>query len=170
VVLLFLGTVSGVVMALLDVPLPNWSGILAYLAALVLSLAAFCSLHLLIATYLPSEGAVGGVSAIFSSVIGFLAGVYVPAGVLGQGMTTAVFTLPFGQSGLLIRDALAAPAFNALEAPEKALTALRNVYGFELSIGGVARPQWIAWAGVALLFVVCSAWCLSRVRRLKVRA
>jgi multidrug/hemolysin transport system permease protein len=165
-ILMALAVICCVVIVLLGGQLPSAGGLAYAFGALVGSLVAFSMLHLLIATFLPSEGSVGAVSGLFSSVMGFLAGVYVPVGILGTGMASVVFALPFGQSGVLIRDALAAPSIDALPGGAEAVGAIRDVYGFDLIIGGNTLPIWVAWIGLALLAAVCGIWALARVRTL----
>ncbi|MDR1393325.1 MAG: ABC transporter permease [Bifidobacteriaceae bacterium] len=149
----------------LGAELPSFGGWLKLLAGICLSAGVFAALSVLLGTLLPSDGAVGGAGAAFSSIAGFLAGVYVPVGVLGSEMTSLVFVLPFGQSAYLIREALALPSMRQLADRPEVLDELKRVYGFDLMIGGQARPGWIAWAGLLLFGLICAVWAVARIRR-----
>jgi multidrug/hemolysin transport system permease protein len=165
-VVLALGVICVVALVAMGATLPSLSGWLTLLAALALATAAFSAMSVLLGTMLGSEGAIGGVVGVLSSVGGFLAGVYVPVGVLGQGVASTVFALPFGQGAYLVRESLAAPAIESLGGNPQAVDVLREVYGFDLLIGGTVQPSWIAWAGVTLFGAVCAVWAMGRVRSL----
>jgi multidrug/hemolysin transport system permease protein len=155
-----------IVMAALGVTLPTVGGLFKLAAALGLSLGAFSALHLLVGTVLQSEGAIGGINALYGSLAGFLAGAYVPPGVLGSATQNIVFAQPLGQSGLIIRDALASPSLESFALPAQVMIELRRTYGFDLVLGSQIRPIWIAWVGVALLGLVCAWWAIRRGRRI----
>jgi multidrug/hemolysin transport system permease protein len=166
IVVLGLAAVCVAGLAVMGASLPTAGGIATLLAALTVSTAAFSSLNVLLGTLLPSEGAVGLVIALFSSIVGFLAGVYVPVGVLGAGMANLVFALPFGQSAYLIRDALTGPPMESLSQNPRAVSEIEGIYGMDFAFGGTTCPSWVAWAGVITLGAICFTWAMARVRAL----
>ncbi|MDR1295264.1 MAG: ABC transporter permease [Bifidobacteriaceae bacterium] len=166
IVVLGLAVACLLVLAVMGASLPSMGGMVTLFAALIASTAAFASLNVLLGTLLPSESAVGLTVALFSSVVGFLTGVYVPVGVLGTGMATVVFALPFGQSAYLIRDALARPAMETLGGSPQATDAIENIYGLDFVFNGTTCPSWVAWTGVIVLGTICFGWALTRVRSL----
>jgi multidrug/hemolysin transport system permease protein len=167
-IMVFFLVVGLLAIKLLGAQLPDAGGLALTVVACAVSLAVFSALHVLIGTALTSESQEGGLAGVFSSVVGFLAGIYIPPGVLGQGMATVIFAQPFGQAALLIRDPLATPSLNALMADggARGVAEMRNVYGFDLLLGGEPRPLWIAWAGVIALGLICAFWAMARVRTL----
>lgn len=103
-------------------------------ALIAFSLGAVSSL---VVTFLKSDAAFSAVSIIVGTGIGFLAGIYVPIGVLSSGVASTLNALPFAQSAYLMRDAMASRPLVEVGVgqPEELVGAISETYGLELAIG-----------------------------------
>jgi multidrug/hemolysin transport system permease protein len=102
--------------------------------------------------------------------VGFLAGAYVPPGVLSEGIVTAMNAMPFAQTAVLVRDGLATRPLDALGGGStQGVDALRDMYGMDLVFGGAVASSVWAWVGLAVFGVVFFAGSALRARSLKAR-
>jgi multidrug/hemolysin transport system permease protein len=131
-----------------------------------LSSAAYAALASSAVTFLNSSGAFAALSTVVGTVIGFLAGAYIPAGVLPAGVVNFMNALPFAQSAMLIRQPYTARALDALVGGQKqASDAVSEFYGITASVGSVEITPGLAALVLLTVFVVFAGlgtWCLSR--------
>ncbi|GAA5227220.1 ABC transporter permease [Paeniglutamicibacter antarcticus] len=137
--------------------------LLGYIA---LSSAAFAALSSFVATFLKSSGAFAALSTVVGTLIGFLAGAYIPVGALPAGVVNIMNSLPFVQSAMLIRGPYAADALDAITGGEpRAIEAIEGFYGITVHVGDFQVTTGIAitvLVGVLLVFSALGAWQLSR--------
>ncbi|MGP5220767.1 ABC transporter permease [Arthrobacter rhombi] len=133
---------------------------------IVLSSAAFAALSSFVATFLRSSGAFAALSTVVGTIIGFLAGAYIPAGALPAGVVNIMNALPFAQSAMLIRRPYTSSALDAITGGQpQAVEAVRQFYGITAGVGDVEITAGIAVAvlsAVFFVFTALGAWQLSR--------
>ncbi|MCL2089830.1 MAG: ABC transporter permease [Micrococcales bacterium] len=133
-----------------------------------LSSAAFAALASFAVTYLRTSGAFAAMSTVVGTVIGFLAGAYIPAGALPQGVVNVISALPFAQSAMLIRGPYTAQAVEALTSgpgQEQATETVNSFYGITMKVDGFDVTVGLAVLALLAVFVTFSllgAWRLSR--------
>lgn len=133
---------------------------------IALSSAAFAALASFVATFLKSSGAFSALSTVVGTIIGFLAGAYIPAGALPIGIVNIMNSLPFAHSAMLIRRPYTASALDAITGGQpQAVEAVQEFYGITAHVGNVDITGGIAIAilmGVLLIFTALGTWQLSR--------
>lgn len=131
-----------------------------------LSAAAFSALSGFVVTFLKSNGAFAAFSTIVGTMIGFLAGAYIPAGVLPSGVVNVMNALPFAQSAMLLRQPFTAQSLDALaQGQPEAKTMLSEFYGITISIGDFSVTNWIAVGALGLFFLVFTLLASLRLAR-----
>lgn len=127
---------------------------------------AFAALSSFLVTFIASQGAFTALSTIVGTVLGFLAGAYLPIGTVSQRVADVINALPFSPAAMLLRDPLSGAALADLaDGVPEAEQALGEYYGFELTVGGtVIEPWWVlaGLAGLALIFTGLSALRIGR--------
>ncbi|KGM13423.1 ABC transporter permease [Cellulomonas bogoriensis] len=137
-------------------------------AWVALSGAAYAAFSSFVVTFLRSAGAFAALSTVVGTVIGFLAGAYIPVGTLPSGVVNVLNALPFAHSAMLLRGPYMAEAMDAVtDGPgqAEAVAALSDFYGLTASVGAVEITEGIAsgvLVAVLVLFAALGAWRLSR--------
>ncbi|MDR1187669.1 MAG: ABC transporter permease [Bifidobacteriaceae bacterium] len=164
-----IGVVGLVYAALQGHDLPSLPRLASALAATAVSALVFAAFAAMVGSFVSSNGAASAVSTILGTFSGFLAGAYVPVGLLGSGTTSVIASLPFGQSATLVRDLLAGEALDSMTsgAPASVNTDLRSYFGFTAEVGGWAVPAWLLWVALAAFGAIFAAVCAARARRLR---
>lgn len=136
------------------------------LGFVALSSLAFAALSSFIVTFLRSSGAFAALSTVVGTVIGFLAGAYIPVGTLPAGIVTVMNALPFAQSAMLIREPITAQPLAALaDGQTQAAEAIEAFYGISAHIGEFEVTTGLAVVVLIAVFVVFTAlgtWQLAR--------
>lgn len=133
-----------------------------------LSCAAFAALSSFVVTFLRSSSAFAALSTVVGTLIGFLAGAYIPAGTLPKNIVDMMNALPFAQSAMLMRGPYTAKAVDAVTAgpgQDSAITSIEEFYGMSASVGTWQVSESsaaIILAAVFLGFTALGAWRLSR--------
>lgn len=114
------------------------AGIATSLTLLVPSALSASIIMYAITSFLKSTGAFSGLFTVVSVLIGFLAGIYMPMGVMPSAMNVIGTLVPASHMAALFRDSLAADAldeaFGGMPAAE--LADFRMDMGFDLHLGG----------------------------------
>lgn len=143
--------------------LPQMTTCLGYVA---LSCAAFVAISAFAVTFVPSRQAFTAVATIVGTLIGFLAGAYIPPGVLPAGVVNVIQALPFAQSAMLIRQPLThEPLENMTAGAAPADAAVSAFYGMTAKIGDVTVTN--GWAilelgAIVVVFLALGAWRMGR--------
>ena len=125
------------------------------LGLVALSSAAFASLSTFIVTFLKSTGAFAALSTVVGTVVGFLAGAYIPVGTLPEGVVRVLNALPFAQSAMLLRGPYTANALDAITAGDpQAIDSLQTFYGMTASLGSFDISSGFAVAILCTLLVL----------------
>lgn len=128
------------------------------LGYVALSSVAFAALSSFVVTFLRSSGAFAALSTVVGTVIGFLAGAYIPAGTLPDAIVNGINALPFAQSAMLIRTPMTAQALSALAGDEgQAVDAVKAFYGITAHVGEFDVTSGFAVAVLVAVFVVFAA-------------
>lgn len=120
-----------------------------------------------ITSFIKSTGAFSGLYTVVSVLIGFLAGIYMPMGVMPDAMKVVGSLVPASQMAVLFRDTLAADALNEvfIGAPADVISSFRAEMGFDLSLGDFMFSD-IAMIGyVFVATVIFFAIAVMRIRR-----
>lgn len=137
-------------LSILDSSLPTVGAVLSTVGWYVLVAFCFGALFSLIATFIKSSNAFTAVSVVVGTGVGFLAGIYVPLGVLSESVSNILYALPFAQSAVLLRQAMGSEYLADLGGSE--LTSqMSEIYGFEVSVGGNVIS--VAWLGLILAVI-----------------
>ena len=103
---------------------------------IVLACTAFSALWAFVASFLHSTGAFAALSTIIGTVIGFIAGAYIPVGVFPEAIRTIVNVLPFGQSAILVRQEFTAGTLSELAGGHpQAVERLEAEFGTTAAVG-----------------------------------
>jgi multidrug/hemolysin transport system permease protein len=122
-----------------------------------------------ITSFVRSSTAFSTVSTITGTMIGFLAGIYVPIGVLPQGVQYVIEIFPTSHGAVLLRQLfMEVPLSKVFEnAPAEVLEEYNKVFGVEFYVGGepLSDQMMILYLSVVtVVFVLLSIW---RVRTMK---
>ena len=136
-------------------------------AGLILLLSmAFAALSSFLLTFVSSPGAYTAFSTIVGTLLGFLAGAYLPLGVLSPKMVNVLNVLPFSPAAMLLREPLAGDALERLVGEVSgAQDAVSGFYGFDLNVGDVSlQPVWVVLGLLLMtaLFTSLGAWRIGR--------
>jgi multidrug/hemolysin transport system permease protein len=102
----------------------------AYLCLTFSAMAAFG------ASFIKSSGGFTSLSTIVGTGIGFLAGSFVPVGVLPDSVSNVINALPFSQAAMLMRQPLVADQLAKLaEVSAPAAKEVGLVYGMSINVG-----------------------------------
>lgn len=124
------------IVSLLYKAYPGLASVLASIGYTALMCLAFSSISSLIVTFIRSSGAFTSLSVIVGTVVGFLAGAYIPAGTMSDGVVSVLNALPFAQSAMLLREPLAGDALRTLtDGASGAEDAIATYFGFDLFVG-----------------------------------
>jgi multidrug/hemolysin transport system permease protein len=116
----------------------SFSAIILTLLLIALNAAVSSAFVAVLLTNLKTGAALGALNALFSSVLGFVNGSYIPVGVLGESVQNAIVAMPFVHSSSLFRQVLTVEAADKLlvGAPDAAKSEVMHVYGVDLSFAG----------------------------------
>jgi multidrug/hemolysin transport system permease protein len=139
------------------------------LGVLLLCILNSTAMLFFITSFVRSSTAFSTVSTITGTMIGFLAGIYVPIGVLPQGVQYVIEFFPTSHGAVLLRQLfMEVPLSKVFEhAPANVLTEYDKVFGINFYVGGdPLGPQWMVLylSVITVVFILLSIW---RVRKMK---
>lgn len=133
---------------------------------LALSCLAFAALSAFAVSFVRTTGAYSALSTIVGTILGFLAGAYIPVGALPEGVRTVVNALPFMQAAVPIRQEMTADSLQAMTGGQaEAMTALQEVFGITASVGDWTVTNAYVVFILALMTVVFTLLAAVRIRR-----
>lgn len=145
---------------------PGWSNVFLSVGYAALMCLGFSSLSALMVTFVRTSGAFTSLSVIVGTIIGFLAGAYIPEGTMTKGVVHALNVLPFSQSAMLLREPLAGGALTDLtEGLPGAHETIAEYFGFKLMIGSMSVTNGIAVLVLVAMTIVCGGLGAFRMRR-----
>lgn len=155
--ILYLGVVDGVWLTPLT--------IVRIAGITLLCCAGFTALSALIVTFIRTTAAFSGFATVIGTVLGFVAGAYIPVGSLPAAVATTINALPFAQGAMLLRreftaDSLSAMVGESAEAGE----AIREFYGIDAYVGELVLPASIAFGVLLAMAFGFTALSAGRIR------
>lgn len=99
---------------------------------------SFAALSSLVITFIKSNSAFTSLSVIVGTGIGFMAGIYVPLGIMSASVANVLNALPFAQAAVLLREPfVSVPLENIGEGqPVQVVQHLTEIYGLQAVIDG----------------------------------
>lgn len=81
----------------------------------ILALGVFCSSSIacFLSSFAKTNSAFSGMSIVLGTVIGFITGIYIPVGALGEGMQLIVKAFPVSHAGALLRQVMMNSSLNS---------------------------------------------------------
>lgn len=139
------------------------------LGVLMLCVINSTAMLFFVTSFVRSTSAFSTVSTITGTMIGFLAGIYVPIGVLPQGVQYVIEIFPTSHGAVLLRQLfMEAPLARVFEnAPAEVLAEYNEIFGVEFYVRGepLSNQLMILYlSAVTVVFILLSIW---RVRTMK---
>lgn len=131
---------------------------------------SFAALSSLVITFIKSNAAFTSLSVIVGTGIGFMAGIYVPLGIMSTSVANVLNALPFAQSAVLLREPfVAVPLERVGEGqPAQVVEQLTETYGLQAVIDGhVLSSSTIAIVLAAIGIVALTLATVQISRKLK---
>lgn len=133
---------------------------------LALSCVAFAALSAFVVSFVRTAGAYSALSTIVGTILGFLAGAYIPVGALPDGVRTVINALPFMQASVPVRQEMTADSLQAMAGSQPgAVDAMQEVYGITASVGDWAITNAYVLFILAAMTVVFTLLAALRIRR-----
>lgn len=166
---LLLLAVSQVYVAIQGDPIMTGEQILLTIGYITVSCAAFSALGSFAVTFMTSTGGFSALSTIVGTLVGFLAGAYLPVGQLPEAVGNGMNALPFAQAAMLIRGPMTERPFAVItESSPTAQDTVAEYYGITPFVGDTEITTSIALAalsGLCVIFTTLAVWRLSRTLR-----
>ncbi len=139
------------------------------IAVLLLCVINSTAMLFFITSFVRSSTAFSTVSTITGTMIGFLAGIYVPIGVLPQGVQYLIQVFPTSHGAVLLRQLfMEVPLSRVFEnAPAEVLEEYNKVFGVEFYVGGEPLSDQMMILYLSLVTAVFIALSIWRVRKMK---
>ncbi len=138
----------------------------------VLSVVSFSSALFLLFTFINSPKALETIGSIVATLIGFIAGIYLPMGMLPEGIQTFMKTIPVTYTASMYRQVLMeeplAKVFD--NAPKEAINDYIKMFGVKIYWGN-SEVNWYTMIGILLgfsiIFYIISIIKLKYFRRIE---
>lgn len=130
--------------------------------------AAFSALSSWAITFVATNGTFTAMSTIVGTLLGFLAGAYLPLGVVSENVRNVINVLPFSPAAMLLREPLAGTALDKLSPYDEATKAVRTYYGHTLTVGSTEILPWmvvVVLAIITIVFTVLGSYRIGRTIR-----
>lgn len=167
---LFAFALGELFIALRGEPVLSAVPMLECLGVLLLSVLASDSLVFFLVGSMQSASAFSTASTVLETLIGFLTGMYLPAGTLPEPVQWAIKLFPISHAAALMRQIMLKEptAVSFAGAPEGAAAEFREFMGVTLTYNGhtaTAAVHVAVLGGTFLLFFLLALWKLSRKRK-----
>lgn len=134
----------------------------------LLCCAAFTALSALIVTFIRTSAAFSGFATVIGTVLGFVAGAYIPVGSLPDGVASTVNALPFAQGAMLLRREFTETASATMvgdgDESAEAAEIIREFYGIDAYVGDLLVPTAIAFLVLVAMALGFTALSAGRIR------
>lgn len=141
--------------------------VLISLAVVILCCAAFTALAAFGASFLRTTGAYSAFATVLGTILGFVAGAYIPVGSLPDGVASTINALPFAQGAMLLRRPFTTETLAAVTGGDaQASDSLAQFYGIDLYVGSAVVPVWLALGVLLVVAVGFTALSAGRIRAL----
>lgn len=133
---------------------------------MVLFAFAFSAISSFVITFISSRNGFTALSTIVGTLLGFLAGAYLPVGALSGTVVNGINVLPYSPAVVLLREPLAGDALDRLTGGvQQARESIGEYYGFTLDIGGTSvSTPWIlaAFVGLTVVFTALGTYRIGK--------
>lgn len=134
------------------------------MAGTLVSVILFSLLTYLLALFVKSSSAWGGLATIVGTFVGFLGAIYVPVGSLAEGITGVLKSLPVLHAASVMRKFMCEDAMKAAfeGVPEEVTRVYRQVMGIDLVWNEVilsTEQQFLFLAGCGMIILFMIALC-----------
>lgn len=155
--ILYLGIVDGIWLPL--------NTIVRIAGITVLCCAGFTALSALIVSFIRTNAAFSGFATVIGTVLGFVAGAYIPVGSLPVAVASTINALPFAQGAMLLRreftgDSLATMVGDRAQAADS----IREFYGIDAFVGDLLVPAVVAFGVLVAMAFGFTALSAGRIR------
>jgi len=134
---------------------------------MILCCAAFTALAAFGASFLRTSGAYSAFATVLGTILGFVAGAYIPVGSLPDGVASTINALPFAQGAMLLRRPFTDETLRAVTGGDaQAAESLRQFYGIDLYVGSAMVPVWLAVGVLLAVAIGFAALSAGRIRAL----
>ncbi|MGP6145839.1 ABC transporter permease [Jeotgalibaca sp. A122] len=118
-------------------------------------------------SFMQSENAFGTMSSVIGTLTGFLAGIYLPIGILPPVIQTVVKLFPVSHSASLLRQTMTRDAVDKVfqEAPMEAREGFEQFMGIRFEWNGTEISPWLSFlylSVMAIVFYLLSIWSFKR--------
>lgn len=132
---------------------------------LVLCCTAFTALSAFVVSFVRTAGAFSALSTIAGTILGFIAGAYIPIGALPVAVGNVINALPFGQAAMLFRREFTSETLPAMSGGVSAAEeGIRQAYGIDAIVGDWTVPAAVAVGILIVLAIVCTVLSAFRIR------
>ena len=140
---------------------------LKMLGLIIFSIMTFSSFFFYLAIFMKTRNAYGTLSTLVGTFIGFLGGIYIPIGVLGENVQTFMNALPTAHAVSIFRRVYMKGAVDYVfeGAPEGVYQAYADTFGLNVIVGNFRFESWhmlLSMAVFMLVFYGLSVWKLSK--------
>lgn len=140
---------------------------LKMLGLIIFSIMTFSSFFFYLAIFMKTRNAYGTLSTLVGTFIGFLGGIYIPIGVLGENVQTFMNALPTAHAVSIFRRVYMQGAVDYVfeGAPEGVYQAYADTFGLNVIVGNFRFESWhmlLSMAVFMLVFYGLSVWKLSK--------
>lgn len=131
----------------------------------VLCCVAFTALSAFVVSFVRSSAAFSGLSTVIGTVLGFIAGAYIPVGSLPDAVASTVNALPFAQGAMLLRREFTESTLDAMVGGnDEAAEGIREFYGIDALIGDFLVPPQLAVGVLVAMTVIFTILSAGRIR------
>lgn len=131
----------------------------------LLCCAGFTALSALIVSFIRTNAAFSGFATVIGTVLGFIAGAYIPVGSLPGAVATTINALPFAQGAMLLRREFTADSLSTMVgANAEAADAVKEFYGIDAYVGDLIVPATIAFGVLVAMAFGFTALSAGRIR------
>lgn len=143
--------------------------LLKTLGLIILSIMTFSSFFFYISMFIRTRNAYGTLSAIVGTFVGFLGGIYIPIGVLGENVQTVMNVFPTAHAVTLIRRVYMRGAIDTVfgGAPVEYYNEYAHIYGLNVTVGGfefTSVHMLLSMVAFMAIFYILSIIKLSRTK------
>lgn len=137
------------------------------LGLLLISVFSSTSIMFFLTSLIWSEGGFTGLSLAVGVMAGFIAGVYIPLGLLPTSVASVCSLFPMTHAAALFRGVMAGPSAEEmfLGSPEGSLETFRADLGYDLFLGDWMFPEWsglVILAVSAVIFFLLAVMVMDR--------
>jgi multidrug/hemolysin transport system permease protein len=131
----------------------------------ILCCVAFTAMSAFVVSFVRSSAAFSGLSTVIGTVLGFIAGAYIPVGSLPDAVASTVNALPFAQGAMLLRREFTDSTLDPMAGGnEDAAEGIREFYGIDAYIGEFLVPTQLAIGVLVAMTVIFTLLSAGRIR------